>query len=132
MSIADLSINGGAAAPTVQLSVGGTYTTSGYVLRGYVFTVTPGYGAWVSSNGFQLVNAASAVQAISGATTLTLINPANNTWHCHISLTDPAATSNAIWLASGTVALSGVLDGVRLFLNGTNQFDAGIVNIFYD
>ena len=81
-----------------------------------------------STAGF-LNSVASASSSRSGQWVIT--NITSNTWVCSNTLGDSATSSAGI--GGGTVALGGTLDRVRITTtNGTDTFDAGTINIFYE
>ena len=118
--------------PLVQLGTGGAYVTTGYTLRGYVFTLAPAEGAWTSTTGFSLVNAGNGTYTYSGELNLYRMDAATNLWLFTEQVTDASANANAIWLSSGSIALVGAIDRLRLYIDGTQTFDAGSVNILYE
>jgi hypothetical protein len=62
--------------------------------------------------------------------TLSLLNA--NVWVCSIAINRSQDVAQAI-VGSGSVALSGTLDRVRITtVNGTDTFDAGSINILYE
>jgi hypothetical protein len=62
--------------------------------------------------------------------TITLLDAATNLWACAgvVGYTNAAATTQV----GGSKALSATLDRIRLFIDGTQQFDAGTFNILYE
>jgi hypothetical protein len=62
---------------------------------------------------------------------MTLVNIGNNVYvSSHVANNDG---STLCINGGGTMnALSGALDRVRLFIDGTQQFDAGTINILYE
>lgn len=130
---------------TVSLSGVSTSGTSPLILRlgtsggiqntGYacINTVTVSSSVTVSDNtgfliGVNTTNWSGGV-VVQGSIELVLLDPSNGTWAC----TGTIAGSGATYFTSGSKALSGVLDRVRLTtVNGTDTFDAGVVNIFYE
>jgi hypothetical protein len=115
----------------VQIGAG-SVTTSGYVSGGLAVQAAASSSAGVTSTaGF------IAVAGINGATqsqtgTVTLLNITSNTWIA-ASVTAESSDGNRTTVASGTLALGGTLDRVRITtVNGTDTFDAGSVNILYE
>ena len=106
----------------------GSVTTSGYL--GTVSNVAnasnPGTNNF--TGGF-LINTASAANVCHGALTICLLT--GNTYIAS-GVFAHSSTANVFSLA-GTIALSGVLDRVRITtVNGTDTFDAGTINIQYE
>jgi hypothetical protein len=115
----------------VQIGAG-SVTTSGYVSGGLAAQASASSAAGVTSTaGF------IAVAGINGATqsqtgTVTLLNITGNTWIA-ASVTAESSDGNRTTVASGTLALGGTLDRVRITtVNGTDTFDAGSINILYE
>jgi hypothetical protein len=99
-------------------------TTSGYTARASVISGTSVQEATYTT-GFG-INSANATNTYTGQ--LILVNLTGNTWVCS-SVIGGAAT----WFATGVIALSGVLDRVRITtVNGTDAFDNGTINIIYE
>ena len=111
-------------------------TSSGITNTGY-FSVYEGINVagTNSSNastavGFGLVLMSAATDLVYGQVTFT--NMTGNIWVAS-SITARDSSSDAIYYAGGNVTLAGTLDRVRLtWLNGTDTFDAGSVNIMYE
>lgn len=130
LTFSGVSTNG-TASPLVQIG-SGTYATSGYLGANSVIAASS-VGTIVVTTGFGIgggVGSWAAAQVVNGAITLSLHN--GNTWVCSGSVGTSAGTG--IYLTSGSsgTAISGVLDRVRLFIDGTQQFDAGTINILYE
>jgi hypothetical protein len=103
----------------------GSVTTSGYTS-----------GAWsantsnsTSTAGFLLSSSNSAAANYQGNILISLLT--GSTYVESHSLGSPASTNQS--MGGGSVALSGVLDRVRITtVNGTDTFDAGTINILYE
>jgi hypothetical protein len=115
----------------VQIGAG-SVTTSGYVSGGLAAqgnsasslaaTSTAGFLAAIAING--------ATQSQTG--TVTLLNITSTNWIA-TSVIAESSDGNRSTIASGTLALGGTLDRVRLTtVTGTDTFDAGTVNIMYE
>ena len=107
----------------------GSVTTSGY--NCFEYTQQNAGTATVSSrtSGFVL-NANNASISMYGS--ITFENITANTWVARSTFTGSGA-ANTFWSSCGSIALSGVLDRVRITtVNGTDQFDAGSINILYE
>ena len=113
----------------IQLGTGTTptYTTSGYLSTFNSINQVSGTGGSNSTAGFGVRNIAAA-SILSGHMTLT--NISGNIWvSSHYGKID---TTNVV-LGGGDVTLSAVLTAVRITtVNGTDTFDAGSINIFYE
>lgn len=125
-----VSVNG-TQVMQVQLGTGGSPTTSGYSAAAGIFVT----GNITSANSlttgfaFNTTGGGAATQTWSGLVTLVLIT--GNTWVCSAQVTD--TTGVRMGRGGGVISLSGVLDTVRLTtIGGTNTFDAGSINIFYE
>jgi hypothetical protein len=120
----------GTSPPQIQIGAG-SVTTSGYlgtnsiVAGAGVVSVnfTSGFGIGVNTGNW------SAAASVNGAITLSL--QTGNTWVASGSVGSSASANN--YLTTGSVALGGTLDRVRITtVNGTDTFDAGSINIIYE
>jgi len=109
----------------VQLRVGGTFVTAGYDSRSLQGTLTN-----QTSTAGMLIAGASAANYWDGAMDFWLHNPATNLWLCRHtgSVVDTAAD---MVLGSGSIALAGAVDGVRITVTGANTFDVSSFNVHY-
>lgn len=109
----------------VQLRVGGTFVTAGYDSRSLQGTLTN-----QASTAGMIVAGAAASSYWDGAMDFWLHNPATNLWLCRHtgSVVD---TASDMVLGSGSIALAGAIDGVRITVTGANTFDAASFNVFY-
>jgi len=126
VTVQSVSTNGTA---NYMLQIGsGSVVTSGYIC-----SLTVATSSWTGSissftNGFQFYNAGSASDGAHGHIVLTLIS--GNTWVYSSNVISSGLRSS---LGTGYYALSGALDRVRLTTsNGTDTFDAGLINILYE
>lgn len=132
ISIASLQATGTSLAPLVQLSTSSTFKTSGYLgaIAASPNAVVP--NATALANGFAtyLTNVWSTSIVLHGTITLTLLNSSTYLWTAagNISRSDSANSATM----SGSVTLTGTLDGIRLYIDGTQTFSAGSVNILYE
>lgn len=111
--------------PLVQLGAG-SITSSGYVSAA---GSSDSAGTATSTAGF-VVRSGLAANAITGAITIT--NFSSNTWVATGALYTTSGGGTSTY-TSGGVALSGVLDRVRITtVGGTDTFDAGSINILYE
>lgn len=119
----------GTSLPQIQLGTGAspTYTTSGYL--GSTSDVATTVGTTQHSSGFLLQAAGSAANVIQGVVTLN--NMTGNTWIAFgVNARSNTIVTNPI---SGAIPLAAVLTAVRVTtVNGTDTFDAGSINIFYE
>ena len=124
MLFAGVSTNG-TANLLIQLGDSGGIETTGYLVSGSVQTNVVETGNY--TNGFG-IRSGQAVNVIHGS--LVIEKQTGNTWVARGVL----ATSNiaAIFLTAGSKTLSDALDRVRLTTAGTDQFDAGTVNISWE
>ena len=124
----ELSTNGSTTI-LVQLGDSGGYEVTGYTGRVLSGSTSPAIGQATSTAGFPLINSNSAAYTHAGHVLLTLIDASTNTWVASGALT---VSANILSVMSGGKSLSATLDRVRLYINGTEQFDAGTVNILYE
>lgn len=112
----------------VQIGTGSTPTTTGYNSTGNFTNQANGAGGSNSTTGFIVSVGSSATGAVSG--TMTIVNISGNTW---ISSHAAKALTTSACFGGGDVTLSGALGMLRATTgNGTDAFDAGSVNIFYE
>lgn len=110
--------------PLVQLG-SGSFTTSGY-LAGSIESgntraaYTTGFGL-LSSNATNLIYVQMVITNVSG-----------NLWLATHSGTFNQSGTYYSLVGGGNVTLSGALDRLRLYIDGTQQFDAGTINILYE
>ena len=106
-----------------------TFTTSGY--NGSVGSMGNGVTSFcaVVTNGLGTVYGGAAADTRFGGIIIT--NVSGNTW---VSMSSVGLNNTTFCgCGAGSIALSGVLDRVRLTtVNGTDTFDAGSVNILYE
>ncbi len=107
----------------LQIGYGSTYEATGYV-----GSVTNQSGTQETmSTGFKLVNSAAAASVYSGI--ITLVNLDGNTWCEQGTL---ALTAGGTRESAGAKTLSSALTSLRLYIDGTQLFDAGSVNVLYE
>jgi hypothetical protein len=106
----------------VQLSTGGSYVATGYT------SYSSANGASSTSTSGMIIRMTIATREYRGIMRLRRID--GNRW---ISTHDGsiATGSNDSVVGSGDVTLSGPVDGIRLNLSASNNFDAGSVNVVY-
>ncbi len=111
-----------------QIQIGsGSITTSGYASQFWTGSSTSG----VITTGFGVFSLGGAGNSLSGSVVFT--NITGNTWVSNGLLIYPNTSSNG-WSSAGvSPALGGTLDRVRITtVNGTDQFDAGTINIMWE
>jgi hypothetical protein len=111
----------------VQIGDSGGFETSGYVGN-----VSNDSGSSTSyTNGFHLTqNITSSPDVVQISATLNLVDASTNTWVIHggYARTDNSHTGETI----GSKSLSGTLDSIKITaVNGTDQLDAGVLNVRY-
>jgi hypothetical protein len=121
-----VSTNG---ASYIQIQVGaGAFQTSGYAATGKNLSDTT-LSTITSTTGFTL-GYSQASESYQGLYTLMPVN--GNTWLIAGVNHSIGATSRSN-VASGRVTLSDILDRIRITtVNGTDQFDAGTINVSWE
>jgi hypothetical protein len=127
-----VTLNGVSTSGTSNLWVqigSGSVTSSGYT--GYYSRQgASGTGYTALASSFVLYNAVLASSTLIGSLTLVLIS--GTTW-VGTGITIDSTSINSMGNISGSLALSGALDRIRLTTaNGTDTFDAGSINIQYE
>lgn len=116
----------GTSNPLVQIG-SGSVTSSGYTANSAGVGAAGSTGMATSTAGFVL-NSQLAANTISGHMIIT--NVSGNTW---VSSHSTKYSSTLCNFGGGDVALSGVLDRVRITTaGGSDTFDAGSINILYE
>lgn len=112
--------------PLVQIG-SGSYTTSGYTAAGANY----GNSLTVSTSGFIVAQSVTAAGVYNGHSVLTLVDSATNLWLSTGIYISGTVNGNS---SAGRVSLGAgnSLDRVRLYIDGTQQFDAGTINILYE
>jgi hypothetical protein len=112
----------------VQLGDSGGIENSSYV--GQVSIATGAVNTLAYSAGFLLTQQNTVATSIySGAMTITLLNLSSNMW----AETHTVGGGSGVNFGGGVKSLSGTLDRVCITTaNGTDTFDAGSINIFYE
>ena len=114
--------------PLIQLGTGSTtYTTSGYLSAVTILGASTVATA-NSTSGFSVTNNHAAAYLIGGNIVLT--NVTGNTWSC--SGNTSTSSTTAAFVTAGSVPLGAALTAIRLYIDGTQQFDAGSINILYE
>jgi hypothetical protein len=114
-------------APLIQLGTGSspTYTTSGYLGASSSMDAAVGTTSYTTGFGVRSLLAANVLHG-----NIIIANVTGNVW----SASGNIAWSNsaAMAITAGSVSLAATLTAVRLFVDGTQQFDAGTINILYE
>ena len=113
----------------VQLGTGSTtYTTSGYAAAFSNFTASAVTTA-NATTGFVLLTPAASSELHSGV--ITLYNLSGNIWVSQATIAATSTTRN--YISSGSITLGSNLTAVQLTtVNGTDTFNAGTLNVFYE
>ena len=120
----------GTSAHLLQIGDAGGVETSGYNGVGFAEST----GSYISitnyTAGFGLDESSVAAQSMYAIATLNLLDAATNLW----VFSATGGRSNPVILGgSGSKSLSDVLTTVRVTtVNGTDAFDAGLINILYE
>ena len=112
----------------IQLGDSGGYETSGYVGRAQRSGASSTTEVALSS-GFA-INTGGNTAVINGLAFICLLDSTTNTWAANGTLgrSDAAAMQSF----GGAKPLSATLDRLRLYIDGTQTFDAGTINILYE
>jgi hypothetical protein len=119
----------GIAAFFIQIGTSSGIETTGYAGTAGYFGGTGGaYKATSFTTGFGVSPDSAASVLINGSAVITLLN--GNTW---TMMTTTGRTDNYLFTGGGAKTLAGALDRVRITTsNGTDAYDAGTINIFYE
>ena len=118
----------GTVAMRVQLGTGGTPTYSATYVS-IVGAISGGTAASSSfTDGFAIQRTAVAASLYSGTIVCTRLS--TNVWTYTSNI--GTATSTIPSYGGGSVDLGAVATAVRLYMDGTDTFDAGSVNILYE
>lgn len=126
---------------TVMLDGVSTNGTSNYLIRlgaggikvsGYVGGVYAGsVGEYTDTTGFVIAAPGTNAGVFQGSITFSLLKSSTNTWVCAGNLRRSDAVQT--WMVAGSASLSAALDTIRLTVaNGSDTFDAGVMNIQYE
>jgi hypothetical protein len=120
----------GTTTPVLQLSAASTFKTTGY-LGSSIATGSASINTVNWTTGFGLTTASYASSVVMhGSIVLNLLNSSTNLWTASGVLGRSDGTNSAF--IGGSVTLAGTLDGLRLYIDGTQTFTAGSINIFYE
>lgn len=118
----------GAGVPLIQLGTSGSYITSGYASTATRLQDSAAVSVSSSTSGFSIASTA-ATNTLSGSIVITNISA--NLWVAQGSLSN-TTTTNFVFTSAGRVDLAAALTRVRLFIDGTQFFDGGSVNIIFE
>lgn len=112
----------GTSIPIIQLGAGGVF-----VITGYDSTVQWGSSTASSAIGL-LIGGSAASDGRSGSMIITKLSDS-----IYTAFGAVRAATTACMIAGGSVPISGTLDRIRITtVNGTDTFDAGVVNVMYE
>jgi len=116
--------------PLIQLGTGSTptYTTSGYVSTATRLQDSAAVSVGSSTSGF-LIQSSNNTNQLHGS--LILTNLTGNTWVAQGNFSN-TTTTNFVFVTAGSIALGAALTAVRLFIDGTQTFNNGSVNILFE
>lgn len=118
----------GTSALLLQIG-SGSFTTTGYTSTATGYSGTSAGASAAFTTGFSTEDLGNAAFLRYGQSTIS--NITGNTW-VFSSVISTGGSNSSRW-GGGSLALSGVLDRVRVTtVNGTDTFDAGSVNIMYE
>jgi hypothetical protein len=116
--------------PLIQLGTGSTptYTTSGYVCTATRLQDSSAVSVSSLTSGFFIASANSTNQ-LHGS--LILTNLTGNTWVAQGNFSN-TTTTNFVFVTAGSIALGAALTAVRLFIDGSQTFNNGTINILWE
>ena len=127
ISVSGLSSNGG--SNYLIQSGSGSYETSGYL--GASTTTAASASTSNYTTGFGIGNGAGATtNVIHGVGTMVLVNSSTNTWA--FSFVGGNSDSTRAVFSGGSKSFTGTIDRLRFYIDGTQYFDAGSINILYE
>jgi len=121
----------GSSFPLVQLGTSGGVVTSGYTnTAGVIANTSNTTRGTIFTTGVSVAwNSGSSAYTYSG--TIVFVTLGSNAWVVSGVINNPS--SPYVAMTAGQVSLGGTLDRVRITtVNGTDTFDAGSINIFYE
>lgn len=112
----------------IQVQIGaGTVESTGYLSTSNRLTTAP--QGQNSITGFLVTGYLSSTNVTDGC--INIVNVSGNTWIMTGVTGD--GVNNTVNVGGGSKSLSGTLDRVRITtVNGTDAFDAGLINILYE
>ena len=126
----NLSAAGTNSRLLIQIGDSGGIENTGYTSTGAYTTGSAG-ASNSETTGYVLDNGGGQpANVITGTAVITLLDASTNLWvETHMA----EMTSSYLLIGGGKKTLSGTLDRVRITsVNGTNTFDSGSINIFYE
>lgn len=122
------------STPVLHIGDSGGYEITSYNSYGIACTSAGGVASvggigGASQTGFILTNGVTAAGTLNGMITLMLIDVSTNAWVSSSTLVTSPFVSH---VTGGNKTLSATLDRLRLYIDGTQTFDAGTVNILYE
>ena len=119
----------GSSAYLIQIGTSGGIQNTGYTSSSYIIATAGGDGR--NSTAGYIVYCDNASYGFSG--NFVLNNITSSTWVASHSMGSGIALTGLSNIGGGSKNLSGTLDRVRITtVNGTDTFDAGSINIFYE
>jgi len=116
------------SGPLLQLGTSGGFETTGYLSTAMQVTTATASSS-NSTIGF-IVRSILAANVLSGTYTFTLLDATTNSWVGNGQFKGSTVISS---FSSGSKVLAGTLTQVRITtVNGTDNFDAGTINILYE
>lgn len=129
IGVSGVSTNG-TSVILVQIGDSGGVETTSYLGSGAAIAAGS-VGQAQFTTGFGTEDAGQAAYVRNGNCVLVLVDAATNTWSFSSNL--GASNTSRMMFGAGSKALSATLDRVRITtVNGTDAFDAGLVNILYE
>lgn len=120
----------GTSNPLIQIGDSGGIETTTYLGAGSRLSNGVAVAVANYTTGFGIATAADT-NVIHGSLVLTLVDSATNTWVASGNF--GLSSSLTVVTTAGSKALSAVLDRVRITtVNGTDAFDAGLINILVE
>jgi len=127
ISVSGLSTNG--SGNYLIQSGSGSYETSGYL--GASTTTAASASTNNYTTGFGIGNGTgSTASVIHGIATMVLVNSSTNTWAFSF-VGGNSDTTRAVF-SGASKAFTGTIDRIRFYVDGTQFFDAGTINILYE
>ena len=118
----------GSSNVIIQLGTSGGFVTSGYLTYGSSFNATAVESIFPNSGVACLNLVGTGADTVGGAVSIS--NLSGNSWVSQGSVVLNGANGA---VTGGNITLAGVLDRIRIAsANGTDTFDAGLINIMYE